>query len=98
MLTVGGDYPLTGYVAAYTVDDARRVGAAAVLTFVQLGADFELDALRTAGQVAAAADRAGLPYVCEIMPVESAAVPRPVRSGRDRRRHPHRGRSSAPTS
>ena len=76
-VTVGGDYPLTEYVAAYTVDDARRVGAAAVLTFVQLGADFELDALRTAGQVAAASDRAGLPYVCEIMPVESARFPDP---------------------
>ena len=76
-VTVGGDYPLTEYVPAYTVDDARRVGAAAVLTFVQLGADFELHSLRTAGQVAAASDRADLPYVCEIMPVESERFPDP---------------------
>jgi 2-amino-4,5-dihydroxy-6-oxo-7-(phosphonooxy)heptanoate synthase len=80
-VTVGGDYPLTEYVTAYSVDDAQRVGAAAVLTFVQLGADFELDALRTAGQVAAAADRAGLPYVCEIMPVESLRFPDPYDPG-----------------
>ncbi len=76
-VTVGGEYPLTEYVAAYTVDDAQAIGAAAVLTFVQLGADFELAALRTAGQVAAASDRAGVPYVCEIMPVKSARFPDP---------------------
>ena len=76
-VTVGGDYPLTEYVPAYTVEDALRVGASAVLTFVQLGADFELEALRTAGRVAAASDRAGVPYVCEIMPVESARFPDP---------------------
>ncbi|HEY6565966.1 MAG TPA: hypothetical protein VI341_00485 [Actinomycetota bacterium] len=76
-VTVGGSYPLTEYVAAWTVEDAQRIGAGAVLTFIQLGADFELEALRTAGRVAAAADRAGIPYVCEIMPVESARFPDP---------------------
>lgn len=76
-VTVGGGYPLTEYVDVYTVEDALRVGASAVLTFVQLGADFELEALRTAGRIAAAADRAGVPYVCEIMPVESARFPDP---------------------
>ncbi len=76
-VTVGGSYPLTEYVAAWTVEDAQRIGAGAVLTFIQLGADFELEALRTAGRIAAAADRAGLPYVCEIMPVESARFPDP---------------------
>jgi DhnA family fructose-bisphosphate aldolase class Ia len=77
-VAVGGGYPLTEYVCAYTVDDARRVQAGAVLTFVQLGADFELEALRLAGTVAAAADRARLPYVCEIMPVESRRFPDPT--------------------
>ena len=48
-----------------------------MLTFVQLGTDGELDALVAAARVAAAADRAGLAYVCEIMPVESAAYPDP---------------------
>jgi DhnA family fructose-bisphosphate aldolase class Ia len=77
-VTVGGTYPLTEYVCAYTVDDALRVEAGAVLTFVQLGADFELEALRLAGAVAAAADLVGLPYVCEIMPVESRRFPDPA--------------------
>jgi 2-amino-4,5-dihydroxy-6-oxo-7-(phosphonooxy)heptanoate synthase len=36
-----------------------------------------VEALRTAGLVAAASDRVGLPYVCEIMPVESARFPDP---------------------
>ena len=76
-VAVGGEYPLTEYVLAYTVEDAIAVGAAAVLTFVQLGADFELEALRQAGRIVAASDRAGVPYVCEIMPVESARFPDP---------------------
>ena len=66
-LTLGG-YGVTEYVAAWTVDDALRLGAAAVLTYVQVGAPFELAALQLAGRVAAAADAAGVPYVCEIMP------------------------------
>ena len=61
-------YGTTEYVAAWSVDDALRLGAAAVLTFVQVGAPFELAALQIAGRVAAAADAAGLAYVCEIMP------------------------------
>jgi DhnA family fructose-bisphosphate aldolase class Ia len=50
------------------VDDAVRSGAAAVLTYVQVGTPFELAALQLAGRVAAAADAAGVAYVCEIMP------------------------------
>jgi DhnA family fructose-bisphosphate aldolase class Ia len=76
-VTLDGTYPVTEYVLAWSVDDAVRLGVAEVLTFVQLGADSELEALRTAGRVAAAADRAGLRYVCEIMPVESARYPDP---------------------
>ena len=66
-LTLGG-YGTTEYVAAWTVDDALRSGAAAVLTYVQVGTPFELAALQLAGRVAAAADSAGVAYVCEIMP------------------------------
>jgi hypothetical protein len=54
-------------VAAWSVEDALRC-AAAVLTYVQVGTPFELAALQLAGRVAAAADGAGVAYVCEIMP------------------------------
>ena len=74
-IALGGSYPVSEYVVAYTLDDAERLGAAAVLTYVQLGAAFELAALRSAAQVAAAADRAGLPYVCEIMPAGGPQYP-----------------------
>ncbi|CAN5740347.1 MAG: class I fructose-bisphosphate aldolase [Ilumatobacteraceae bacterium] len=76
-VAVGGSYPVSEYSLAWTLDDATRLGADAVLTFVQLGAPFELEALRNAAAVAAAADRAGVPYVCEIMPVESERFPEP---------------------
>jgi len=76
-LSIGGAYPVSEYALAWTVDDAVRVGARAVLTFVQLGAPFELQALRAAAVTAARADRAGVAYVCEIMPVESERFPDP---------------------
>jgi DhnA family fructose-bisphosphate aldolase class Ia len=76
-LSVGGDYPVSEYAIAYSVEDAARLGAGAVLTYVQLGAPFELEAIRGAAGMAARADEAGLEYVCEIMPVDSAAHPRP---------------------
>src|SRR3954454_20991432 len=47
-LTLGG-YGTTEYVAAWPVDDAVRSGAAAVLTYVQVGTPFELGALQLAG-------------------------------------------------
>lgn len=74
-VAVGGHYPVSEYVLAYRVEDAVRLGAAAVLTYVQLGTEHELEALRTAAGVAARADELGLPYVCEIMPVEGEAYP-----------------------
>ena len=77
-LSVGGHYPVSEYRQAYALEDAVRLRAAAVLTYVQLGASFELEALRTAASVAARADELGLPYVCEIMPVESEAYPDPA--------------------
>ena len=91
-LSGGGQYPVTEYVQAYEVEDAQRLGAAAVLTYVQLGAPFELEALRTAASVAARADQAGLAYVCEIMPVMSAAYPDPAAPAAIRRRS-QRGRA-----
>jgi fructose-bisphosphate aldolase / 2-amino-3,7-dideoxy-D-threo-hept-6-ulosonate synthase len=72
-LSVGGGYPESEYVLAYRVEDALRLGAAAVLTYVQLGTPFELEALRTAAGVAARADELGLPYVCEITSPDSIA-------------------------
>ena len=61
-------YGTTEYAAAWSVEDAARMGAGAVLTYVQVGTPFELAALQLAGRTAAAADAAGLAYVCEIMP------------------------------
>lgn len=77
-VTLGGAYPVSEYVLAWSVEDALRLGVPAVLTYVQLGAPFELAALKAAAQVAAACDRHGLAYVCEIMPVESAMFPNPA--------------------
>jgi len=73
---VGGHYPVSEYVLAWSVDDARRLGADTVLTYVQLGTPFELSALRNAARVAAACDAAGSTYMCEIMPADSEP-PRP---------------------
>jgi DhnA family fructose-bisphosphate aldolase class Ia len=77
-VSVGGHYPVTEYALAYRVEDALRLDAAAVLTYVQLGADHELEALRTAAEVVRRADELGLPYVCEIMPVEGETYPDPA--------------------
>jgi DhnA family fructose-bisphosphate aldolase class Ia len=68
---VGGHYPVSEYVLAWSLDDARRIGVDTVLTYVQLGTPFELGALRTAAKVAAACDAAGYTYICEIMPAAS---------------------------
>ena len=68
-------YPLTPYQLAWSIEDAARIGAAAVLTYVQVGGPGELEALCAAASVAAAADAAGLPYICECMPVQSQAFP-----------------------
>jgi DhnA family fructose-bisphosphate aldolase class Ia len=77
-VAVGGHYPVSEYALAYRVEDALRLGAAAVLTYVQLGTSFELEALRTAAAVAARADEGELPYVCEIMPIAGEAYPDPA--------------------
>lgn len=65
---IGGHYPVSEYVLAWTMDDARRLGVDTVLTYVQLGTPSELSALRNAARVAAACDAGGGTYVCEIMP------------------------------
>ncbi len=80
-LTVGGHYPLTEYVMAYSLDDAERLGVDTVLNFIQLGAPFELEALRQSGKLAAECDKRGFTYLCEIMPVESAMFPDPEAPG-----------------
>jgi DhnA family fructose-bisphosphate aldolase class Ia len=70
-------YLPSAYRLAWTLDDARRLRADAVLTYVQLGSERELDELEAAARIAAAADASGIPYVCEIMPVESQRFPDP---------------------
>ncbi len=74
-VTLGTSYDITDHVPAWTVEDAARLGAKAVMTYVQLGAPFELEALRAAARNATDCDEAGLDYVCEIMPVESKRYP-----------------------
>ena len=74
-VTLGSSYALTEYLPAYTLEDAQRLGVRTVLTYIQLGAPFELEALRVAARLAADCDRAGLTYLCEIMPVESERYP-----------------------
>lgn len=70
-VAMGGHYPLTEYVMAYDLDDAERLGVTTVLNYIQLGASFELDALRQSARLAAQCDARGFTYLCEIMPVES---------------------------
>lgn len=65
----------TEFAVAWTVEDAVRLGADAVLTLVQLGTPFELDTLRAAARVAADADAARIPYVCEVLPYASERFP-----------------------
>jgi len=77
-VTLGGSYPVSEFLPAWDLEDAQRLNVHAVLTYVQLGAPFELEALRTAGRMAAACDTVGLTYVCEIMPVASERFPEPA--------------------
>lgn len=74
-VSIGSSYDITDHVPAWTVDDAVRLGAKGVMTYVQLGAPFELEALRAAARIAADCDKVGLAYVCEIMPVETPRFP-----------------------
>jgi DhnA family fructose-bisphosphate aldolase class Ia len=77
-LTLGTSYALTEYVMAYTIEDAKRLNVKTVLTYIQLGAPFELEALRQAAMLAARCDKEKMYYLCEIMPVESKAYPDPA--------------------
>jgi len=72
-----GEYQMGDHAVCWTLDDARRLGAHAVLTFVQVGLPDELPALVQAARIAAECDRAGLPFLCEIMPIESPNYPDP---------------------
>jgi fructose-bisphosphate aldolase / 2-amino-3,7-dideoxy-D-threo-hept-6-ulosonate synthase len=66
-----GSYEPGDHALCWTIEDARRVGAEAVLTYVQVGWPDELTALAQAARIAARCDIEALPYVCEIMPIES---------------------------
>jgi DhnA family fructose-bisphosphate aldolase class Ia len=70
-----GTYQMGDHVVCWTLDDAANLGADAVLTFVQVGLPDELPALAAAARVASACDRVGLPFLCEIMPIESPSYP-----------------------
>lgn len=74
-LTLGTNYAVTEYQMAYTLEDAARLGVRTVLNYIQLGAPFELEALRASAELAARCDRDGFTYLCEIMPIECAAYP-----------------------
>jgi DhnA family fructose-bisphosphate aldolase class Ia len=76
-VSLGSSYDITDHVPAWSVDDAVRLGAKGVMTYIQLGAPFELDALRAAARIAADCDKAGISYICEIMPVETKRYPDP---------------------
>jgi fructose-bisphosphate aldolase / 2-amino-3,7-dideoxy-D-threo-hept-6-ulosonate synthase len=74
-ITVGTSYAVTEYLMTWTIDDAKRLGVGTVLTYIQMGAPFELEAIRAAGRLAADCDREGLTYLCEIMPIECERYP-----------------------
>jgi DhnA family fructose-bisphosphate aldolase class Ia len=74
---LGNAYPVSQFSVAWSLDDARRLGVRHVLTYVQLGSDFELEALKAAARVAAEADAAEMTYICELIPVESERFPDP---------------------
>ena len=74
-VTLGSSYEITDHVPTWTLEHAMRLGVRAVMTYIQLGAPFELDALKAAGRIAADCDRHGIDYICEIMPVESPRFP-----------------------
>lgn len=74
-ITVGTSYALTEYLMTWTIEDAKRLGVGTVLTYIQMGAPFELEALQAAGRLAADCDREGLTYLCEIMPIECERYP-----------------------
>ena len=75
IVTLGSSYAITEYLMSWTLEDAQRLGVGTVLTYIQLGAPFEGEALQVAGRLAADCDKAGISYLCEIMPVESARFP-----------------------
>ena len=72
-----GAYQEGDHAVCWSLEDAARIGADAVLSFVQVGCPDELTAVTAAARIAAECDRAGLPYLCEIMPIESAGYPDP---------------------
>jgi len=67
----------TGWQQLYTVEDALRVGADAVITNYYMGAPGESDSLRVLAQCAAAADRLGVPLVAECLPSPNPEISDP---------------------
>lgn len=61
----------------WTVENARKAGAGAVLTLVQLGTEWELNQLINAAKVAARAHENDMSFVLEALPTKSATFPDP---------------------
>ncbi len=74
---LGNAYPESEFTVAWSLDDARRLGVRHVLTYVQIGSVFELEALKAAARIAADADAVEMTYICEPIPVESERFPDP---------------------
>lgn len=74
---LGNAYPVSEFRVAWSLDDARRLGVRHVLSYVQLGSAFELEALRAAASIAADADDTEMTYVCELIPIKSERFPEP---------------------
>jgi DhnA family fructose-bisphosphate aldolase class Ia len=67
----------TGWQGLYTVEDALRVGADAVIVNYFMGIAAEHDSLRVLARSAAAADRLDVPLVVESLPCPSPQIAEP---------------------
>jgi fructose-bisphosphate aldolase, class I len=67
----------TGWNQLYTVEDAIRVGADAVLVCHFIGIEAEPHSLRVMAKCAAEADRLGIPLIVETMPCKCDEIPDP---------------------
>jgi DhnA family fructose-bisphosphate aldolase class Ia len=67
----------SGWQQLYTVEDALRVGADAVIVNYFMGGAAEHDSLRVLAHAAAEADRLGVPLVAECLPCPSPEIPEP---------------------
>jgi fructose-bisphosphate aldolase, class I len=67
----------SGWQTLYTVEDALRVGADAVIVNYFMGGPAEHDSLRVLARAAAEADKLGVPLVAECLPCPSPQIAEP---------------------